>query len=410
LFARRVVSCIIDPMSHTADYITLIILCTIVILSHFFEAVSRRLRVPSVLLLLATGFLLKAATGYFGIDLHLQRYVTILGVIGLIMIVLEGTINIKLERHNRATLASGFLLAFVTLVVSTIGVFFLLAAWLPGRSPHTLIVNAIPLAVVSSAIAIPAVHHLAPRLKEFITYESAFSDILGITIFNILVMESMTPRALMTLSLLNTFGVAAFSLAGTLVLLIIIRRLVTKVKFTFVLAILILLYSAGKIFHVSVLFLVFIFGLMMNNTELYAHWKFFHTLGLPGIEKDIGKFKLFIGESTFLVRTFFFILFGFTMDVTGLFRMETVLIGSGVIAIILLTRRLFFKVLHKDIALSALFIAPRGLVTILLFYSIPAVMRTSCLEHGVLLFVIVTTNLLMMGGVFLQPDTPIQNL
>lgn len=397
-------------MNHTTDYITLIILCAIIILSHFFEAVSRKLRVPSVLLLLATGFLLRIATGYFGIELHPQRYVTILGVIGLIMIVLEGTINIKLERHNRALLASGFLLALITLVASTAGVFFLLSAWLPDQSPHTLLVNSIPLAVVSSAIAIPAVHHLAPRLKEFITYESAFSDILGITAFNILVMESLTPRALMTLSLLNTFGVAIFSLVGTLILLVIIRKLVTKVKFTFILAILILLYSAGKLFHVSVLFLVFIFGLLMNNTELYAHRRFFHTLGLPGIEKDIGKFKLFIGEATFLVRTFFFILFGFTMDVAGLFRLETALIGTAVIAIILLTRRLFFKVLHKDIALSALFIAPRGLVTILLFYSIPAAMRISCLEHGVLLFVIVTTNLLMMGGVFMQPDTPLQNL
>jgi short subunit fatty acids transporter len=48
----------------------------------------------------------------------------------------------------------------------------------------------------------------------------------------------------------------------------------------------------------------------------------------------------------------------------------------------------------KDI-LPQLFVAPRGLITVLLFYAIPAEAQVANFESGILLFVIIATSLVM---------------
>ena len=63
----------------------------------------------------------------------------------------------------------------------------------------------------------------------------------------------------------------------------------------------------------------------------------------------------------------------------------------------------------KDI-LPQLFIAPRGLITVLLFYAIPKEAQVSTFEPGVLLFVIIGTSLVMTWAMIRNKqkmDTPI---
>ena len=48
----------------------------------------------------------------------------------------------------------------------------------------------------------------------------------------------------------------------------------------------------------------------------------------------------------------------------------------------------------KDI-LPQLFIAPRGLITVLLFYAIPVEAQVATFDQGILLFVIIGTSLIM---------------
>ena len=48
--------------------------------------------------------------------------------------------------------------------------------------------------------------------------------------------------------------------------------------------------------------------------------------------------------------------------------------------------------------LLQVFIAPRGLITILLFYAIPASAEIAGFESGILLFVIIATSLIMTGA------------
>ncbi|MDZ7647035.1 MAG: hypothetical protein U5K54_07575 [Cytophagales bacterium] len=55
-------------------------------------------------------------------------------------------------------------------------------------------------------------------------------------------------------------------------------------------------------------------------------------------------------------------------------------------------------------------IAPRGLITILLFYSIPKEQRLAELSEGVLFIVIVLTGLAMTLGLLLTKQSPTEKI
>lgn len=46
------------------------------------------------------------------------------------------------------------------------------------------LIYSIPLSIVSTAIVIPSISHLEEAKKEFLIYETSFSDIIGIMAFN----------------------------------------------------------------------------------------------------------------------------------------------------------------------------------------------------------------------------------
>jgi len=56
--------------------------------------------------------------------------------------------------------------------------------------------SAIPLAIISSAVAIPSAAGLLKQDREFVVYESTFSDILGIMIFNYALRQFEAQQAL----------------------------------------------------------------------------------------------------------------------------------------------------------------------------------------------------------------------
>jgi short subunit fatty acids transporter len=71
------------------------------------------------------------------------------------------------------------------------------------------------------------------------------------------------------------------------------------------------------------------------------------------------------------------------------------LISLLIVATIYAIRFVILKVfIGKDI-LPQLFVAPRGLITVLLFYAIPEEAQVVNFESGILLFVIIATSLIM---------------
>jgi hypothetical protein len=103
-------------------------------------------------------------------------------------------------------------------------------------------------------------------------------------------------------------------------------------------------------------------------------------------------------ETSFLIRTFFFFVFGLTIDIRLLLDQEVMLTGGSIIVILFVIRYIYLRFfLHAHI-FPELFFMPRGLITILLFYSIPQAFKLSRFNEGILFFVILVTSVIMMIG------------
>ena len=79
-------------------------------------------------------------------------------------------------------------------------------------------------------------------------------------------------------------------------------------------------------------------------------------------------------------------------------------LGSIIIAILFFVRFLYLRLILKTNLFPELFLMPRGLVTILLFYSIPASKSIGNFNAGILFFVVAVTSLLMMVGLLFYKD------
>jgi len=156
-----------------------------------------------------------------------------------------------------------------------------------------------------------------------------------------------------------------------------------------------LLYAIGKKMHLSSLIIILIFGLVIKNIKLFFPGKTAIFLENERIHQIYHELHIITLETAFVVRTFFFVIFGITIVIASLFSLNVALISVLIIASIYLIRWVVLRVfIGKDI-LPQLFIAPRGLITVLLFYAIPAQAQIASFESGVLLFVIIATSLIM---------------
>src|SRR3954465_15476442 len=118
-------------MGDVSTELLLIILCSFIVLSYLFSIISRRIKVPSVLLLLFTGMLFRVISkaNDFFIPIPMQL-VEGLGVVGLIMIVLEAGLDLKIEKYKMPMIRNAFFSALVILLVSTLLVMAILYFWL----------------------------------------------------------------------------------------------------------------------------------------------------------------------------------------------------------------------------------------------------------------------------------------
>src|SRR5690606_32880290 len=113
---------------------------------------------------------------------------------------------------------------------------------------------------------------------------------------------------------------------------------------------------------------------------------------------DLDQMKTLTAESAFLIRTFFFLLFGFSINLVELARLPVLALGAFMIGAIYFARIGVMALVAKEERPDVQLIAPRGLISILLFFSIPAVHSHPLVGNGVLFVVILFTSLLMSYG------------
>jgi hypothetical protein len=137
---------------------------------------------------------------------------------------------------------------------------------------------------------------------------------------------------------------------------------------------------------------------MLNNAELFLKGKISKFLQIEKIAPAANELKLVTIETTFLVRTFFFLLFGYSMDISLLLHLDTIILGSIILCSLIIIRLIYLSIFNRGNVFPEVFIAPRGLITIVLFYSIPVSLTIPSFSQGVLFFIILGSSLLMMVG------------
>ena len=215
----------------------LFVLPLLVIFSYLFDSFARKTKFPAVILLMLTGILIRGfmeAYGYQDIG-FIDDLIPILGTVGLILIVLEGALELEINREKLPIILKGFLSALIILILNVVGISMLLQ-WLLKIGINDAVIFSIPLSIISSAVAIPSAANLIKRDKEFVIYESTFSDILGIMLFNYIVNQVGKNQPLISIEsigslILQILGVVAISLLITYTLFKLLQNITHNVKF-----------------------------------------------------------------------------------------------------------------------------------------------------------------------------------
>jgi len=383
-------------------YTILIILSGLVIFSYLFDLVASKTKVPSVLLLLLLGIGLRLLVDNLKIQtFNFLSILPTLGTVGLILIVFEGSLELKYDQHKNKIIKSAFFSA-LSILLGTTSVITTIIYQISHHDLYTCIANAIPFSVISSAIAIPSAAALNNKDKEFVIYESSFSDILGIIIFNFTITNhSVTTSAFIGLGL-STFLILLLSAIACVVLLYIMGRLVHHIKFFLIIAILILVYAIGQSYHLSSLVLILSTGLFLNNADTIQNVWFRSIFLYKNLTADLSQLYQLSAESAFILRTFFFVIFGFTMNIGELNNKVVLANGFFILITIYLIRMLFLKIFKKDTLGPILYIAPRGLISILLYFNLPASLKIQEVGTPFLFLVVLGSSIVMTLGITLS--------
>ena len=384
-------------------YLLIIAFSGVVILSFFFNILAKKTNIPSVLMLIGLGMGIKGIMGAYNVideDLKLDTILEVLGNVGLVMIVLEAALDLELKREKLGIILKSFLVANIGIAGSmfALGLFFMYI--FPSITLYTAIVYATPLSIMSSAIIIPSVGRLTGKKKEFMVYESTFSDILGIMVFYFMIGAEggAGEGSLFWEIVLNIGGTILLSVIVAYVMVYLFQHLKMQVKLFLIIAVLLILFAVGKFFHLSSLLIILAFGLVLNNTSLFFRGflsRFFDTEKVKPILHDFHNLTL---ESAFLIRTFFFVVFGLSITVSSLYNWEVAVNSFVIVAILYAIRYISLKLFAKEFMFPEVFIAPRGLITVLLFF---VLMKNDTInipefDTGLLLYPILITSIIMM--------------
>ncbi len=378
----------------------IVTLCILILTAYLFDLSSSRTRIPSVILLLALGWFLKKATVYLNIAIpDLSNVLPVLGTVGLILIVLEGSLELELNRSKSLLIKKSIAGALLPLLILSFGIAFFFQYY--GQTDfRRCLINAIPLAVISSAIAIPSASRLSGARKEFVIYESSLSDIFGVLLFNFVALNESFGWITFTDFSLQILLIILISFVATLGLAFLLSRIEHHIKFVPIILLIILIYVLSKEYHLPALIFILIFGLFLGNIDKLRKYQWAEKFSPGELQSEVHKLKQLNIEGAFLIRSLFFLVFGFMIDTKELLNTDTLLWSVSItIAIFLL--RLIQMLASRLPVFPLLFIAPRGLITILLFISIAPADLLPFMNKSIIIQVIILSAMFMMLGLMI---------
>jgi potassium/hydrogen antiporter len=393
-------------------YIIILTLCLVVLISYLFDVSSKYSRIPGVILLMSTGLATRYFTSHYNINiLDLSFLLPIMGTLGLILIVLEGSLDLKISSGKKSLIKKSFGSALILFVLFII-LFSTLLSFQFNFPFKIALLNSIPFAIISSAVAIPSSSNLSNADREFIVYESSVSDIIGILFFDFVLYNQLPIGTGLLVFSFEVVITIIFSIFISVGLAYLLHKIGHHVKYVIILTSVILIFVLAKLIHWPSLIVVLIFGLIMNNNQFFQSRIVRKWIDFQEFNITLKSFKQITGELTFLVRSFFFLIFGFYTSIADLLNVELLVISVLICFCIFFLRGLFLKLILHEPWMPLFYFAPRGLITILLFLSIPIDLKLPFLSEGLITQTIFITILVMtLGNMFSKrknqiiPDT-----
>ena len=233
-------------------------------------------------------------------------------------------------------------------------------------------------------------------------YESTFSDILGIMLFYFLI-SSMKAEGFGEMSLhilMNLILTVTVSIAASYFLIFLFQKIRTELKLFLLIAVLVLLYALSKALHLSSLLIILVFGMILSNRHIFFPGKLRRLLDEEHLSSIFLNFKMITLESSFIIRTFFFVIFGFTIVLAKLLSFKVWIVSLAILGFLYGIRYTYFRLIIRRNILPEVWMAPRGLITVLLFFSIPRDLVVEDFNSGVLLLVILGSSIMMAVSLF----------
>ena len=364
----------------------------LLLLAYVLDIVGRRYRLPGVVLLIATGIALRLVLAPLGIDLPwLKPAVKVLGTLGLILIVLEGALDLTVTRERARLIAVSAASAFLGFLV-TLAAFAALFVAAFDFAPATAILLAIPFSVISSAVAIPSASGLPEMPREFVIYESSLSDIIGVLVFY----AALGADGSLQDFAIDFFGGGVLSLTIALILapaiFFFINRLEGHVRFLPLIAGLVFMYAAGKALHLSPLVLVLGCGLLLNNPHLGNWSRQLSAVRGGSYNQTLKEFKGLVAELTFAAKSFFFLVLGYLTDLSTMRSWTAWAIAVAVFGVVFVSRFAILGLLRQRDKRILTWIAPRGLITVLLFLVVLETGKIAEFPLGAVMLVVLATS------------------
>ena len=361
----------------------IIVLSLSVLISYAFDLFSSRFKTPSVLLLLLLGMITRQATEYFDVQVpYVNTILPTLGTLGLILIVLEGGLDLELHTDRLSILRRTLLASLLGIIGGTLlmaGMLFLLL----NDSFYHCLIAALPFSIISSSLTAQIITSLSDGQREFAVYESAYASILGIMAFNFLLLSRDSVLGAVLSFTRDTLVMAVISLGCCFLLLYLIGRINHRIKFLPIISVLFLVYALAEINHLSSLLLILIFGLFLNNTELFIRGRLSRIFKNDLFEKELDQLKNLTAEGSFVVRTFFYLIFGYAAVPQDLVHTDALIVSGLFMVVIVAWRWVTLRLTYRGQMGPLLWIAPRGLITILLYLNIPEDLRLMGFREGI---------------------------
>lgn len=306
----------------------------LVFLAHIFTAIFSRTRVPDVLLLIIIGICVGPVLGLASPE-HFGTVGPILTTVTLIIILFESGTALELM-SLRSAVGGAMALATVTFFIS-MGAVAGLVLWLTDLELIPAFILGAIVGSISEAIVIPLVKQLRMRKdsQTMLSLESSVNDVLSIVITIALVEAYLLGEfqwAAVAGSLVAAFLVAVVvGVAGAFIWSRLLNRIhaIKNAMFTTA-AFVFIIYGVVEILGFNGAIAALAFGITIGNVESIRFY-IFRRPQATEVEGLNPSEKAFFSEVAFLLKTFFFVYLGISLELISGWLIQLALILTAII-------------------------------------------------------------------------------